>query len=219
LLLKLYDTYSRGTISKGTLLGCLQTIESFVVRRAVCNVPTNQLKRIFLQAAKNFKAINSDTWLEAELASGVAGRRWPKDDEFKTEWVRYKAYSLPKRCKLLLEALEEHHGHKEPADLENATIEHVMPQELTKAWRVMLGANAGPIHEIYCDTIGNLTLTAYNSEMSNLPFEKKKPIYAESHYELNKWFAKRAVWGQSEIEKRALALWERAAEIWLGPSH
>jgi hypothetical protein len=218
LLIKLYDAYANGALGKTAFLRCLEMVESFVVRRTVCTVPTNQLKKVFLQAAKNFQETNTVEWLESELALGRAGRRWPKDEEFKPEWVRYKAYSVPKRCRLILEALEEHHGHKEPADLEGATAEHIMPQELTKAWRNMLGSNADAIHEIYCDTIGNLTLTAYNSELSNLPFEEKKKIYAQSHYELNKWFAKCSKWTQAEIEKRALALWERAAEIWPGPA-
>jgi hypothetical protein len=114
--------------------------------------------------------------------------------------------------------LEEHHGHKEPAVLDDASIEHVMPQELTKAWRNMLGSDSDAVNELYGDTIGNLTLTAYNPELSNRPFDEKKKIYSESHYELNRWFSKCSKWTQVEIEKRAATLWDRAVEIWPGPS-
>lgn len=216
-LLKLYDAYSSGLVNKNAVLRCLQIIESYVVRRTVCNVPTNQLKKVFLLAAKDFQETKTASWLESMLAGIKAARRWPKDEEFKAEWMRYKMYGVPKRCRLILQSLEQDHGHKEPAALEEATTEHVLPQELTNAWRSMLGNNAEAIHELYCDTIGNLTLTAYNSELSNSPFEKKKAIYADSHYELNKWFAKYPKWTQAEIEKRSAALWERAINIWPGP--
>jgi len=217
LLLKIYDAYASTKISKDEIARCLQNIESFVVRRAVCNVPTNQLKKAFLQAAKNFRSENVVVWLRTELSSGTSGRRWPKDDEFKDAWGPYQAYSVPKRCKLLLEALEESYGHKEIALLEDATIEHIMPQELTEAWRSMLGENYESVHNVYCNTIGNLTLTAYNSELSNFSFSKKQDIYLNSHYSLNSYFSKCTKWDEIEIKTRATALWEKAKEVWPSP--
>jgi Protein of unknown function (DUF1524) len=69
------------------------------------------------------------------------------------------------------------------------------------------------------DTIGNLTLTAYNPTLSNLGFEEKKKIYASSHYSLNDYFADCPMWGVEQIRHRANELWERAKELWPAPVH
>ncbi len=217
LLLKLYGIYDAGKLDKDDFYYCLRTIESFVVRRDVCGVPTNQLKRIFLQTSRNFQEINTWFWLRKELSSGSSGGRWPKDPEFKEAWSRYQAYSKGKRCKLILDSLEQSYDHKELADLEAATIEHIMPQTLTDEWYKMLGGKADEINEKYGDTIGNLTLTGYNPDLSNLPFYKKKEIYANSHFSMNAWIASQDRWTETEIHKRAELLWDKACAIWMSP--
>lgn len=160
-------------------------------------MPTNQLKRVFLQLAKGFKDEGTVGWLQSDMASGAHGARWPRDEEFRLAWQSYRVYipSRIDRCKLILEALEEHHKHKEPAELINATIEHVMPRTLNAAWLAMLGDSADDVHAQHLHTIGNLTLTGYNSELSNSPFTEKKALLAESHFELNKHFAGHEKWG------------------------
>ena len=219
LLLRLYESHDKGTLSDKGIVEAVRVIESFAVRRAICEVPTNQLKKIFLQLAKGYREQDTVTWLRNELASGSHGARWPKDDEFKEAWSRYRAYSPSRidRCKLILEAIEEQFGHKEPADLSSATVEHIMPVTLTDTWLDMLGNYAEEIHALYLHTIGNLTLTGYNPELSNSPFAEKKVRYAESHLELNKHFCELDTWSATEIQSRSDALWERARQIWVGP--
>jgi hypothetical protein len=128
-------------------------------------------------------------------------------------------YSVHWRCKQILASLERSYGHKEPADLDDATIEHVMPQTLTDDWRKMIALDGEPekIHALLIDTIGNLTLTGYNPELSNSSFDEKKKIYAASHYSLNGYFSGCPRWGIEQIENRAEELWERAKELWPGP--
>lgn len=213
----MYEAYEGGKLDKDDFHHCLRSIESFVVRRDVCGVPTNQLKRIFLQSSRNFQETNTWFWLRKELSAGSSGGRWPKDAEFKEAWVRYQAYSKGKRCKLILDTLEQSYGHKELADLESASIEHIMPQTLNDEWRSVLGKKADEINETYGDTIGNLTLTGYNPDLSNFPFDKKKEIYADSHYSLNDWIANQDKWSEAEIIKRAENLWEKARSIWQAP--
>lgn len=65
------------------------------------------------------------------------------------------------------------------------TIEHIMPQTLTAKWKIDLGKKATEIYEKYVHCIGNLTLTGYNSEMSNDSFEEKKKVYKESNIYIN----------------------------------
>jgi len=219
LTLKLYECYARNEISKDEFNQCLVNIESFVIRRMVCGVATNQLKRIFLQAAKDFMSTNTLIWLRENLSSGLGGRRWPRDEEFKQGWLHYSIYSVPRRCKLVLDALERSYGHKEPAALEAASIEHVMPQTLTDEWRSMIATmGADEVHDVWVDTIGNLTLTAYNPELSNLGFEEKKKLYATSHYSLNEYFSGCETWDSGAIAMRAIQLWEQAKKLWPSPN-
>jgi hypothetical protein len=218
LVLKLLEAHSKGTLAGADVARCLALIESFAVRRAVCNVPTNQLKRIFLSVAKDVPGADVPAWLSRTLAAGASGRRWPKDEELRESLLRYRAYAQPlDRCKLLLETLEEHHEHKEPASFQAATIEHVMPRTLTAEWRAMLGETADSVHEKWLDLLGNLTLTGYNSELSNDPFPKKKSLLGGSHFEMNRWIASREKWTEEELRERTELLFARARLIWPRP--
>lgn len=55
------------------------------------------------------------------------------------------------------------------------TVEHIMPQTLGPQWRCDLGEGVDDeVHAAYVNTIGNLTLTGYNSQYSNNPFADKR---------------------------------------------
>src|SRR5688500_20278299 len=109
-------------------------------------------------------------------------------------------------------------GHKEKVDLSDKAvqIEHVMPQDLTQNWRDMLGDNADEKHETYLHTLGNLTLTGYNLELSNRPYAEKVLEYQKSNLQLNKYFAKHMIWTDAEIVERTTELADRFIDIWEG---
>nr|MBK7069383.1 DUF262 domain-containing protein [Deltaproteobacteria bacterium] len=139
LLLRLYTGHATGDVTNAELIDCLEIIESFGVRRYICGVPTNQLKRIFLSLMGVVQRGQTAANLRANLAKGSLGRRWPKDVEFKAAWLKFRLYSRPvDRCKFILESLEDAHGHREGGDPSAATIEHIMPQTLSPAWREAL---------------------------------------------------------------------------------
>ncbi|KAI94739.1 hypothetical protein T281_09325 [Rhodomicrobium udaipurense JA643] len=215
-VLKLLICHSKSKVTTENIVSCLKIIESFAVRRAVCAVPTNQLKKIFLSVAKDMPEEGDiASWLCEKLAAGASGRRWPKDEEFHESLYRYRAYAGPiDRCRFLLESLEVSYPNKERASFELATIEHIMPQTLTEAWRAALGQNAEEVHERLIDNIGNLTITAYNSELSNLKFADKKKLLEESHFCLNRWICEKSQWGEVEIRERVAEIFGRAVKIW-----
>jgi hypothetical protein len=150
------------------------------------------------------------------LVAGAGARRWPTDAEFRTALQSQPQYGK-KSTRHLLVTLEEYWHHKEQVDLAAATIEHVLPQTLTHAWRLELGANADRIRAELADTLGNLTLTAYNSELANLPFAEKKARLATSHIELNRWICEQPQWTDAEIKTRADLLVDSALQIWPRP--
>lgn len=217
-ILKLLDAHSKGKVAAPDMVSCLEIIESFAVRRSICSVPTNQLKRIFLSLAKGMPDSKVSVWLNDVLAAGSSGRRWPKDEEFKDALLRHRAYAQPTdRCKFLLETIETHHGHKELPTFTNATIEHIMPQTLNDDWLRVLGNDAADFHERWLDLLCNLTLTAYNGELSNSSFSAKRQLLAESHFEMNKWIAAKEKWTEFELRDRSTMIFDMAREIWARP--
>jgi predicted transport protein len=99
-------------------------------------------------------------------------------------------------------------------NLEELQIEHVMPQTLTHWWEMHLGENWEFVHETLLDTLGNLTLTGYNSELSNSDFEEKKSWYRDSHIKLNAHFSEIETWREADIKLRAQELASQCLNIW-----
>ncbi|MGI8485526.1 MAG: HNH endonuclease family protein, partial [Thermomicrobiales bacterium] len=219
-LLSLYDDYTSGAISPEDLQEILDLLENFLIRRFVCGIGTNQLNKLF-----------PGLYLQASHSGNIVGgvreflrtKGYPKDPEFRERLISSKLYGAGDRIqktKLILERIEASFGHKESVALQNLTIEHVMPQTLTEWWKENLGPNWEIIHETLVDTLGNLTLTAYNSALSNADINHKSRILNESHLELNKEFMNVTRWDEAAIRRRAELLAERALNIWryFGPA-
>jgi hypothetical protein len=143
-------------------------------------------------------------------------RGWPDDHRFVTAFVEFPLYQRG-YTKEVLEALEQARGHKERADLGAAQVEHVMPQTLTDAWAEELGSNAESIHVDRLHQPGNLTLSAYNQELWNHPFQKKRERYAESNIVITRELSNCVHWTDVEIRERGKLLANHAAAIWIGP--
>jgi hypothetical protein len=114
----------------------------------------------------------------------------------------------------VLERLEESFAHKEPILFDSLNIEHVMPQTLTENWKEGLGENWELTHESLLHTVGNLTLTGYNPELSNASYMTKRAILSKSHVELNHYFAIVEKWDEEAILRRAEYMADLALRIW-----
>jgi hypothetical protein len=216
LLLNFYSNYADGKIDKNGFVTILKTLENYLIRRFVCNIATNQLNKIFSTVYPLIQSKYSDNIIEG-FKTILQGKGYPKDNEFILRFRETKFYGGGDRVvktKLILETIESSFNHKEPVSFENLTVEHVMPQTLSEWWQEHLGEDWDEIHELYLHTIGNLTLTAYNTELSNDDFYTKKKTLNESHLDLNKYFSDIPKWTRTEIEERAEALAKKAVEIW-----
>lgn len=217
LLMHLLDRHESGQIDDDTLLGCIDDLSSFVLRRSICGESSRGYGRWFPEA---IKAIAEDP--RESLRQYWLRRGWPDDEAFVPTLVEFPLYRREaEKAKLLLQTLERSHEHKEPVDLAKLTIEHVMPQKLTgkhgRAWKEMLGENWQRTHERLLHTLGNLTLTGYNADMSNRPFPDKKAWFAETHVDLNRVFADLATWDGRAIRARGKALAAQVAQTWPRP--
>lgn len=219
LLLELYSDYSDGVLSKQDFIPIIALTESYLCRRAVCGLGTNSLNKIFPSFTKK---IDKDQYLESMkvhfLSLEKTTGKFPKDSEFKDSLITIDFYKLQK-TKYFLERLENF-DTKEPVDTQKCDTEHIMPKTLTPEWQKDLGENFKAIHEKYLHTIGNLTLTGYNSEYSNNSFQEKRDMkngFKQSSLKLNQGLKDLEVFGEKEIEKRANDLADWALKIWTYP--
>lgn len=194
-------------------------LASFLLRRSVCGESTRAYGKWFPEA---IRAIASSP--REDLASYWAKRGWPDDEIFAKSLLEFPIYRREhQKAELILQAVELSFGHKEKVDLSSLTVEHVLPQSIRRdarglSWIEMLGDNWKEVHNKWLHTIGNLTLTGYNSPLGNKSFQEKRKILADSKLELNRLLAKYQRWTPAEIEDRGHQLAERAAILWPRPS-
>lgn len=105
-------------------------------------------------------------------------------------------------------------SHKERPSFDNLTIEHILPQTLNDWWRDHLGSDWQADHELCLHTLGNLTITAYNAELSNESFFKKKIRFSNSNLELNHYFENALRWDREAIEKRTEYMSDLVIKCW-----
>ncbi len=197
----------------------LRLIESYLVRRLFCGIPTAGSNRFFMELVTQIPDGNIVEAVRNALSQPSGRRRWPKNKEFKEGLLAYKLYegSRSEQRRLIIETFEQDHAHKEPAELRGLTVEHIMPQELTDDWRDALGLGANEIHTRLLHTLGNLTLTGYNPELSNRSFNDKRRLFLDSNLAMNREIAEEVEWGPEQIRARAERLAAKAIEIWPGP--
>jgi uncharacterized protein with ParB-like and HNH nuclease domain len=214
LILRIYRSWQQEKIDSEELVDCLAILESFYVRRMSCAVPTNALNKVTLELCAHVPDEKPNDWLRENLSNGSSGRRWPKDDEFREALIQQSIYPRRRLARFMLISLEASFDHNEPADVTNSTIEHVMPQTLSDQWIEDLGDKYLEIHSKWIDTLGNLTLSGYNSSLGNDPFSTKKEKLAISHYEITRDILEEELWSSEQIRERGAKLADRALSQW-----
>lgn len=219
-LLEVLDDHDQGVISDADVVEVVRLIESYVFRRAIAGVPANILNKTFASLAREIDRSDYLESLRAAMLLKESYARLPADEEFRSAFVVKDVYNFRSRNYLLRRL--ENHGRKEPVDVDSYTIEHVMPQnrDLSPAWQDDLGPDWRTVQERWLHTIGNLTLTGYNSELSDRPFSEKLTIkggFRESPLHLNAYLAKLETWNEQQIMARAQHLADLALQVWPAP--
>ena len=226
-LLDVYHDYKQGRLTSDEVLHIVRLVESYVFRRAICAIPTNSLNKTF---AGMSRALKKDRYLESVQAAFLmlpSYRRFPNDDEFQRDVKVRDLYNFRSRGYWLRRL--ENHGRKERVMVEDYTIEHILPQNeaLSKEWQADLGTDWQRIQQDWLHTLGNLTLTGYNSEYSDHPFAYKRdqvtdkdgnPVgFSHSPLKLNLGLGKVNQWNEAAIKARADRLATDAAKVWGAP--
>jgi uncharacterized protein with ParB-like and HNH nuclease domain len=216
-LLNCYDDRTEGNLSLNEFVEVLKVVENFIIRRFICNVSTNSLNKLFPSLYGQIKQKTEVGFLEG-LKNTLAAQKYPRDEDFKFRLKEVELYSKSgskrDKGKLILESIEQFFGHKEAVSFDNLTIEHIMPQKLNEDWKKSLGEDWKTTQELLLHTLGNLTLTGYNAELSNYSFSKKRELLLESHLELNKYFQEKTTWQKEDIEERSQYLADICLQIW-----
>ena len=229
LLLSILKREEENKITENDVTEILSSIESYLFRRLIVGLPTNALNKVFAMLDKDIEKRlhqNISTYTEILkylLLSKEESSRYPKDEEFIQSLFNKNIYTMSSKNKMYLFSCFENGDSKEQAQviekLKDGTysIEHVMPQTLSKEWKEGLGKNYETIHDKYLHTLLNLTLTGYNSIYSNKPFKEKLNIkdgFRDSNLRLNKFISSCANWTENEMLERKKFLTERAKQIW-----
>lgn len=226
-LLDVYHDYKQARLAVDELVSIVRLVESYVFRRAICAIPTNSLNKTFPGLSRTLK---KDRYLESVRAAFLllpSYRRFPGDEEFQRELKQRDLYNFRSRSYWLRRL--ENHGRKERIVVEDYTIEHILPQNevLSSTWQAELGSDWQQTQQKYLHTLGNLTLTGYNSEYSDYPFaykrdqvinaDGKKIGFKYSALNINEGLGEVEKWDEAAIHARAERLARDAAKVWAAP--
>lgn len=219
-LLKVHNDFKEGIISEDDFIEILKMCISYVFRRSICDIPTNSLNKTFATLRNEIKPDDYINSIKAFFILRDDYKQFPDDDKFVSAFESRDIYNMRSRNYILSHL--ENYNNKASIIIENYTIEHIMPQntKLNDEWKKELGPDWREIQKKYIHTIGNLTLTAYNSEMSDRPFMVKMDMqggFKESALRLNAYLVKLTEWNEEHINERAKLLSDKAKEIWTYP--
>ena len=221
------------------------TLESYLLRRAVCGLTTKNYNRIFLSLTRNLRRDGltpENLQRQLKLQSGESVE-WPTDVAFAEAWRTshvYRTLNNAKSVHILKRLSDTYYGSKmEVVSVEGGlTVEHIMPQSWSDHWPLDDGAQGMNFLELMTaeegdpravatrarnaalQTIGNLTILTQrlNSAVSNGPWEQKRPeLLRHSLLPINQQLHDQQVWNEVVIARRSDELLKRALELWPRP--
>lgn len=221
-LFRVFDDYENNVLSQAELEKVLGFLLNYSIRRLICEIGSNSLRglyktlysRVFARSENKQHYYDSIVSFFQQLTSKDA---LPDDNSFILALKQNNLYRKNALCKYLLVSIENE--GKEQLVTTNLTIEHVLPQakNLSTAWQQMLGENWQADRDRYLHTLGNLTLTGYNSELGDKPFAEKKELLSEVHTKVVKLYETIKCcdeWNAATIEARADVLSKKVAELY-----
>ena len=212
-------------ITSEDIQSVMVSIENHLVRRLICNAPSNVLNSVFSGLFKSIinmpgEGSFSDKFTRSLLLK-IGTARYPRDQEVRECLTTLNLYDRRKLCTLVLSAIE--HNNRDTEDTlqrvskKELTVEHIMPQKISERWMRDLGENAKETHENWVNKLGNLTLTGYNSEYSNRPYSEKRDLdiygFKHSGLKLNEYMRNSEVWTAKEMAERHEILIERFLQV------
>lgn len=217
-LMYVYNDFKNDRITKDELACILRMTEAYIVRRSICEIPTNSLNKTFITMRKSIDMKDYLNSLKMAFIKLDSYKEFPDNAKFAQAFKEKNVYKMRIANYLLVKL--ENYDNKEPISYEGFTIEHIMPQnqDLSEEWKTALGENWEEVHNTLLHRLGNLTLTKYNSEMSDKPFSEKILVFEKSAtHTLNQYVIKQSSWNGDKIEERTKSLTTLALDVWKYP--
>ncbi len=213
-LYRVFDDFESGVFNEEELEKILRFFLAYSVRRIICEISSNSLRGLYktLYNRVFIKKENKDHYYDAIVSfmNQLTSRDVvPNNDEFIYALCNNNLYGKHALCMYILCGIEN--SGKEKVKTDNLTVEHIMPQNknLSTAWQKMLGDEWESDRNRWLHTLGNLTLTGYNSELGDRPFDEKKSLIEEKSSKIVTLYSdvKNAdVWNADKIQERAKRL-------------
>lgn len=231
LLLDIIEEYKSDKIPGNDVVQILDVLISYIVRRGLIGSPA-MFNSFFLMNEDIHKLLDKFTdgsyldIVKYKIYSATNKNEIPNDNSVLENVINLGIYNKNTTiCRYVLVNLEKYFMRQKDPNRQHVlnanmlSIEHIMPQTLSGAngvqWQHELGDDWENIHRKYLHTLGNLTLTAYNSNLSNSTFARKKqelqnyaPLY------LNEYLYKTNSWNKDTIYERGKELAKLVLELW-----
>lgn len=148
-LLKVYSDYDHEFISLKLFSEIGKLCVSYILRRAICGIPTNSLNKTFATLKNSIKVEDYENSFKAALILMESYKAFPTDTEFSAAMSVKDIYNMRLRNYILGKI--ESYQNKSPIIVTNYTIEHIMPQnsKLSKEWQDDLGPNWQEVQKKY----------------------------------------------------------------------
>lgn len=221
-LLKVYNDYSNGLINKKEFIDITKYVESYIIRRDLCDITSNDLSNTFIAI---YNHIDKKDYLNSFMKKIISlnkNEEFPDDDKLKGELEEHDFYGEHEINHYILSSIENSF-YGIDKDFSNCEIEHILPKKITEDWKYDLGINWEGVHEQYLNTIGNLTLLErkYNRSVSNKSFiekiSSKNMGYTSSDITITRRITNWSTWNEKSIKERSNELTEKIIEIWPYP--
>ena len=220
-VLHLYGDYAAGVLDAKDFERLLRLVESYLFRRSVCALHAGAHRALFAGLGRAVRPEHYFESVQAHLLRLPQHTRFPDDEEFRRHFQERNFYRF-EHLRYALGRLETH-GRREFVPVRSYTVEHIVPQtpNLLPLWQQALGADWRRVHDTWVHTIGNLTLTGYNSDYGMRPFAEKRDMrggFHESPLWLNADLRTLEAFDEGALHARAARLAERARSLWPSPA-
>ena len=208
----------------------LLLVESYVMRRFICNWTTKNYNNTFATLHNKSKSNDYDSlrdWMKNKMNTNEETSEFPSNKHVESSFQN--AHIKNKNARVILYFIEMYLHDKEKNNdrsvllnylraIKDYSIEHIMPKEWTKNWKPLPDGLESWQRDEKIKTLGNLILLTrkLNSELSNSGWNKKKKILTQ-HSQGVKTFEVKERWSEKEIEERTKFLTKKAMEIWSEP--
>lgn len=220
-------------------------LESYLVRRAVCNLTSKNYNRNFLGMIRHMNEKGYTAACVGNYLTGLTGDsgEWPSDEAFQRAWLANQTYLfMGSRLVYIFSRLDDTYFSEKNERLgihSPLSIEHLMPQGWRDKWPLPDGSKglsweemvarddsdsqvlATRMRDSIIHTLGNLTVVTQplNSAVSDSPWAVKKPeLLKASLLPINSQLQAYDRWDEDTILTRGKELFDRAKVIWPKPA-